>query len=239
MKRLHLIAVMFLCLLFSTAAQAQDFKITGESKVSVNRLVRLSAENVPEKSGLLWMVFPMDATIDIATTPESIFQFVAPPGKYVVVATCFTGGGDKKIVPHTSRVVVEIVGSLPEPPKPQPDPGPAPDPNPPVPPTPITKAWVVIIEETEDARNNRGQMMLDRDLVAYIQAKKWKSRIADKDVVDSLGKVPTDLAPYINRAKTKGIPYYCVVDQDGKIRSEGTVPDTASEFLSLLKKVGG
>lgn len=236
-----LLTVLFTVASVLCSAQNADaqIKITGTTQVPANKLVRLKAEGLPPLAGITWDVFPFDAQADIATTTEEILEFVAPPGTYIVQANTFTGGGEEKIVAKKTRITVTIGGVLPVPPGPTPIPvPPGPTPVPPGP-TPITKAWLVIVEETEDASNNRGALMTDKDLVSYLQTKKWKVRITDKDVVDANGKVPTDLAPYITRAKSKGLPYHCVVDQDGKIRSEGTVPDSADDFLAILKKVGG
>lgn len=102
------------------------------------------------------------------------------------------------------------------------------------------KFSMIVIEETTDAANNRGQFFADKDLQAYLAAKLvGKARIADKDVVDATGQPPKDLVPYLNRAKGKALPQVYLVAPDGTVLMEGDLPKTPAELLAALRKVGG
>ena len=228
MKRIACVLIAWLVLTGLASAQVS---ILGETKVEPNKLVRLKVDGADPKAGLVWRVYPPN--VDKATTGKGLLEFVAAPGAYRVELLAIT------LAPDGTTVIAEAVanvtiGSDPMP-DPKPDPGPGPKPNP----KPIAKAWVVIVEETAEAREGRGKMVTDKDLHGYITGKGWKLRMTDKDVVDANGKTPTDLAPYVARAKSKGLPFFCVVDQDGTIRTEGALPETAADLLDALKKVGG
>ena len=102
------------------------------------------------------------------------------------------------------------------------------------------KFSMVVIEETTDAANNRGQFFADKELQAYLAAKLTsKARIADKDVVDATGQPPKDLLPYLTRAKGKTLPQVYLIAPDGTVLMEGDLPKTPGELLAVLKKVGG
>lgn len=120
-------------------------------------------------------------------------------------------------------------------PRPPPEPDPKPEPKP-----YVGKFRMVVIEETEQAANNRGQFFADADLQAYLAAKlSGKARIADQNVVDPTGKPPRDLVPYLERAKGKPLPQVYLVGDDGTILYEGDLPKTPAELLATLRKVGG
>lgn len=140
-------------------------------------------------------------------------------------------GGDAKSV---IRRTLEVTGARP-PPEPIPDPKPDPKPAP-----YVGKFSMVVIEETEMAANNRGAFFADKELRDYLATKlNGKPRIADKDVVDSTGQPPKDLAPYLNHAKGKGLPQLYLIAPDGAVLYEGNLPKTPAELIALVKKVGG
>ena len=97
----------------------------------------------------------------------------------------------------------------------------------------------MVIEETAEATAARGVFLADADLVGFMKTKGWKHCIVDKDVKDKDGNPPKDLAPYLDRAKTKKLPQVYLVDQAGKVRHEGDLPTTPAELLALLKQIGG
>lgn len=130
----------------------------------------------------------------------------------------------------TDEGEINVVIGAPTPPKP---------PDPPGPVNPVVKGWVVIIEETVDLAESRGRLFANADLSAYLNAKKWSLRTADKDARDSEGNVPKDLKPFIDRATGKGYPQLYVVDQDGGVRHEGALPKEPADILAILKKIGG
>lgn len=139
-------------------------------------------------------------------------------------------GGDAKSVIRRTLDVQAGTG-----PRPPPDPQPKPEPKP-----YVGKFRMIVIEETEQAANNRGQFFADADLQAYLASKlSGKARIADQNVVDATGKPPRDLVPYLERAKGKPLPQVYLVGDDGTILYEGDLPKTPGELLATLRKVGG
>ena len=141
-----------------------------------------------------------------------------PPGKTIKIVSAPDG---------TVTITVDDVDPVePTPPPPRPLPTP-------------TRCWLVVVEETAEALANRGNYYADRNLRAYLSAKGWKQRLADKDVKDRDGKQPRDLAPYLAVAQNKVLPFFWLVDQDGTIRAEGPLPGTPTELLTVLRRVGG
>jgi len=117
-------------------------------------------------------------------------------------------------------------------------PGPEPPPNPDNEDKIKAKMWgYVLIEETKDALNNRGQIM--REVHTFCQENKIKWREADKDVVDKDGNPPKDLVTYLDKSKKKGVPVLFIVGMNGEPLYEGARPDNAAEFIKLLKTHGG
>ena len=141
------------------------------------------------------------------------------------------GGASKDVIRRTLDVDAGT-GPRPPPPDPIPDPKPTPKPY-------SGKFSMVVIEETADAANNRGQFFADRELQDYLAAKlTGKARIADKDAVDETGERPKDLVPYLEMAKGKMLPQVFLVAPDGTILMEGDLPKTPKELLATLRKVG-
>lgn len=136
---------LLLCLCGLVAAQEPAPKIVGELKVKPHTLVRLKAEGVCVNAFVTWDVWPFDAPVDIATTSDGVFEFVAPPGKYMVQMQAY--GTDEKGKPYISRarvtVVVGDVGPVPPGPKP---PEPGPQPKPPVPVDPLARDLAALYE---------------------------------------------------------------------------------------------
>lgn len=109
--------------------------ITGETRYKPHALVRLKAEGVDPRAGMIWQVFP-ESNIQQATTAEDLLEFAAPPGQYeisLLVVTQREGGGLKVTRAKTVVVIESCHPPEPAPPKPTP---PKPDPTPPAPPEP-------------------------------------------------------------------------------------------------------
>lgn len=119
-------------------------------------------------------------------------------------------------------------------PIPDPNPKPTPDPLP-----PIAKAWVVVVEETAEAANNRGKYFQSPDIHQFFKLKQWNYRVADKDVVGIGGLPPKDLKPWLDRAKEKSLPWMFVIDGQGVEYFSGPVPNTPEGLLAELKKIAG
>ena len=164
---------------------------------------------------------------------KSVFTVEAVQAGRVGILVVPVGGDAKSVIRRT----LEVTGARPPPIDPIPAPKPQPKPDP----TPyVGKFSMVVIEETEMAANNRGSFFADKELHAYLATRLvGKPRIADKDVVDSTGQPPKDLAPYLNHAKGKGLPQLYLIAPDGAVLYEGNLPKTPAELIATVKKVGG
>ncbi len=158
----------------------------------------------------------------------------APQGTAVVALQTLKVDWDaKKTVSKAYALKVNVGQATPPVP---PDPKP---PDPPLPPIPVAKAWVVVIEETQEAQATRRTYYADPALNAYVKSKGWKMRVADKDVKDPSGQPPKDLAPYLKMSQGKALPWLYVVSSDGIVRANQALPPTAAELTALLRKIGG
>lgn len=96
-----------LCL--STGAAAAPAKLTTEQvgKYKPYTLVRIKAEGVDPKAGIVWRVHP-SKDVSRATTPRGLLEFVAPPGQYTVDILIIKTGPDGAIDIEEQTVAVEI-----------------------------------------------------------------------------------------------------------------------------------
>lgn len=135
---------------------------------------------------------------------------------------------DKKQI---SSVLLDIQSALEEIAK-----GPAPTPVPVGP----KRLWLVVIEETSQAAENRGAFFASKALADKIKASGHKFRTADKDVKDENGRTPSDLVPYLNEASGKALPRLYLVDQaTGDVHYKDKLPSSPNELVEILTKIGG
>jgi hypothetical protein len=114
-----------------------------------------------------------------------------------------------------------------------------PTPDPIVPPVPVYKEplSLLLIEESADRDNvEEATAVLSEKVIQLIAKKNWYRHLLDKDVVDKDGKTPAVVKPYIERAVGKGLPWYIVVDTDGRIIVEGKI-ETEDGLLEVLGKL--
>jgi len=224
-----------LLLLLACSPLFAQLRVSGETKVPRDRIVRLTAENAAD-AALIWDVDREDS-VDIEEIGNRLL-FTGPPGTYKIKCRAFRIKEGKTSV-ESARVTVVIGAGTPDPFPPDPNPpNPKPDPVPPEPEKPA-KAWLVVIEETADAAKDRGRYFRDKGITDYLKSKGWKPRIFDKDVVDPTGKTPADLAPWLALVKSQKLPWFFIVDQTGLIRDKGELPSDPADLLARLKKIGG
>lgn len=105
----------------------------------------------------------------------------------------------------------------------------------------FTGKWrIVIIEETSQATQARGEFFNSNELWDFITSKCVKKpRIVDQNVTDGTGKVPSDLVDYLALAKGKDLPYLIVVGENGQGLYQGTIPRDIkpADFLAILKGI--
>lgn len=101
--------------------------VDSQIKAKPYSLVRIRAEGVDAKAGIVWRVNPA-RDVSRATTPRGLLEFVAPPGQYVVDILVIKVGTGGEIEIDEQSVTVEIESCCDKvPPAPLPKPG---DPKP-------------------------------------------------------------------------------------------------------------
>lgn len=237
MKRFACVLIAWLVLVTVTSAQVG---ILGETKVEPNKLVRLKADGVDPKAGVLWRVYP--PTVDKATTGKGLLEFVGAPGTYRVELLAISLAADGSTQIEEATVSVLIGGT---PPTPDPGPGPRPQPGPTPDPAPIPEPGfrVLMVYETgEVLPPGTSSVMFSKQVRDYLDAKcivgrdgvtkEW--RIWDKDV-DTSNETPTWQAAM--KRERKSVPW--IVISNGKTGFEGPLPSNVPDAMTLLKKFGG
>lgn len=134
------------------------------------------------------------------------------------------------------------IGNIPEPtpPGPTPDPEPGPEPAPDPEPEPIPDfeepLTLLLIEETGDRTTDEAAAVLSQDIINFIKSKEWDRYLLDQDIKDKDGKTPASVKPYIDRAVGKGLPWYIIVDKNGKVITEDTIT-TEEALLKVLREL--
>src|SRR5262245_5139183 len=118
-----------------------DVKIAGETDVPLYRAVRLEAVGDIKDAWVVWDV-SSEENVDIVVEEGGRFYFIAPEGPYNVKLRVLREVGGKKSQEVARKTVT--VGKRVPPPEPGPHPGPDP--------APVVKAWVVIVEQTSEAK---------------------------------------------------------------------------------------
>ncbi len=237
------------CLLFAGIALAGDPAIVGPDRAEPYKLVRLKADGLPEKAGVLWDVMPLGKA-DLATgSGKGSLEFVAPPGAYTVELLVITTGADGS--PSLNRIPKAVTIGVPPEPGPTP-PGPTPPGPTPTPPEPDVKPLipgdgfrVLVVYETGKVQSlpkEQSSVLFARSVRDYLDQKcvagrdgvtrEW--RIWDQDV-DTLNETASWQAAM--KRDRKSIPW--IVISTGKTGYEGPLPANVTDMLKLLKKYGG
>lgn len=174
--------------------------------------------------------------VQTSAGPATGVVLPAADGQSYLVLSLSVPGGNLAI-----PFVVAPYGTVPTPgPGPSPGPGPGPSPVP----VPGAKLYVLIVTETAQQTPEQAAVINSKAADEYLKAKSWPRRVADKDVKDEAGNVPTDLAAWIDKAKAWQAgggkwPYLNIADGSGAVVYEGALPSTEAEYVALLKKFGG
>lgn len=122
-------------------------------------------------------------------------------------------------------------------PGPDPDPDPEPEPGP----GPVETMFGVLVEETDDRDTLPPEVVkaiMSEKVRNYMDENGHQFRVVDKDIKDPDGKIPADIASFLQRAKGKDLPWLILADQDGSILYEGPVTGE-DELIDTLKNYGG
>jgi hypothetical protein len=92
----------------------------------------------------------------------------------------------------------------------------------------LVNAWFLVIEES--AERPAYLSAIDADMPLRDEIKKLGARYLrlDKDSVDA--------EPYRDRAMSHGLPAYLLINGDGTVVSEGTLPETRDEVLAIVRQ---
>lgn len=101
-------AAVALALLASAAALADPPKIGGKVKYEPHELIRLKAENVPDKAAMIWKISPSKGTWK-ATTPKGVLEFACVPGTFEVTLLVISQTADGLSVDEAS-IIIEAEG---------------------------------------------------------------------------------------------------------------------------------
>lgn len=230
-----------------------DLKISGELKVDRDKLVKLTAEGMPDGSGLIWdfdedrldaeelpvVKYDKDGKVTSAQ-PSGRLIFVGPPGTYKIKLRSINGNRVE-----TARATVVIGdGKPPVPPVP---PGPTPPPFPPVPPpddAPIKAPGfrVLIVYETAQLSKLPAKQLLiieSQTVRSYLKKKcvtdkdnpQGAYRMWDPDV--ALDGVPKDWSDALKRPR-KSLPWLIV--SNGVTGWEGPLPADTDAAMAIFQK---
>lgn len=114
-----------------------------------------------------------------------------------------------------------------------------PDPIPPPPPEP-TDLIIAIIEDPERTSQAQRDVLADQGWRNLAGPPHQFLGILPVDLIDKrTGKPPPHLAPYLNRAKGKPLPWVIFTDANRNILFEAQLLMTASELERLIRTHGG
>ena len=92
----------------------------------------------------------------------------------------------------------------------------------------LRDAWFVVIEESGERPANLSTIDADRPLRDELKSLKITYLRLDKDLDDA--------APYRDRAMSHGLPAYLLINGDGKVISEGVLPDDRDGVLKIARQ---
>lgn len=201
-------------------------QIVGPERVECGDLAvfRLPAD----VSQFAWTAFPEEfetrfVDVVLATGERALVFAARRPGRItLVVALCQDG------VPTLLTHQFENVLSEPEP-KPGPVNGNKPDFVP-----PFVLLWV---EESSQRTPEQAAAQNDKTIREALAKEGWKLLVVDKDAKDASGRVPENLAPWLEIANRKGLPRLFVISRSGAYR-DYSAPRNVSEFRQILRELG-
>ncbi|KKK58925.1 hypothetical protein LCGC14_3039520 [marine sediment metagenome] len=181
-----------------------------------------------------WLLGAVPTTSDVPTPElEKSFSMILSDGTKSTAVFLPAENGNLYLVYATQRgnlgfwTLTKGTGPIP------------PDPDPPPPPEP-TRLTIVVIENPERSTQ------IERDILADDQ---WRGLAMEKhnflgilpvDLVDKrTGKPPTLLAPFLNLAKGKELPWMILGDDAGKVIWNGHLPESKEAVTNLIKQYGG
>lgn len=180
--------------------------------------------------------------VELPNRNPAKFKFIVwakEAGTYEVVL--MINGATADLPPEETarvKIVVTQPGPKPSPPVPVP-PGPTPVPVPPtpVPPAPVAaqRLYLMVVEETAQASQNRAAYLTDKALTARIKERGHVARLIDQNTTP----VTADIKPYLDKAKGQKLPRLFIVKLTGGVLWEGDLPATPADFIALIAKFGG
>ena len=229
---LGLFLLLSCCSCHSYGQESRQLTIQGKTELIVTELPFsvLAPPDNPQKTLFFWTVPPGAEVVDNGAELK-VIRFAGNHLFQCRVVTWTPDGFQQET--YQLRIRFQSPEPIPPPPPPVP-------PEPPEPPTPEVKTlWLVVVEETADAKEDRAAWLTYAPLVDYFKAKKHRFRVIDKDVKGPDGQPPRELQPYIAAAQVGPLPFLFLVNESGDVLYRGGLPSTPADLLSLVKKVGG
>lgn len=205
-------------LLFASAVNAQ--KIEGPSEVAAGKPAWFGLVTPTGASGAF---FP---TTYLWTNPEhvrdgSALFWALSPGEYLITGVVIDWEA-RRVRPLSKTVVVKG--------DPQPDPQPDPEPGP----APARELWAVVVEESSQRTPAQARVILSARVRGSFKAGRFK--VADRDVLDRGGQMPSDMVFYIGHAAGKPLPRLYLVDEKEHCWFQGDMPETVDAMVALVSK---
>lgn len=127
--KLGAVVSLLLVVLSTVACPTRPCLRTNTVVAEEGKLVRVTLDGAPADCDVNWLLIPWPDTVEQATTPAHVFEFIAPAGTYQVVCSVLARDGDRpRLVVLTVTIVVKRA-------KPAPPEQPAPQPPQPAPPS--------------------------------------------------------------------------------------------------------
>ena len=181
-----------------------------------------------------WLLGAVPTTSDVPTPElEKSFSMILSDGTKSTAVFLPAENGNLYLVYATQRgnlgfwTLTKGTGPIP------------PDPDPPPPPKP-TRLTIVVVEDPERSTQ------VERDILAD---DRWRGLAMEKhnflgiipiDLVDNrTGKPPALLAPFLDLAKGKALPWTILADAKGNVVWQGHLPNSPDDFANLIKEKGG
>ena len=178
--------------------------------------------------------------------PRTMTQFALPLADNTTATAAFlpTTGGSTYLVygTPTGRLGFFLLTAPtdPTPPNPWPPIPPTP-PVPPAPPVPIPqKLTIAIVEDPATTTQQQRSILADPAWRRHAADKHHFRGIIPTDLIEKgTNKPPASLAPFLDAAKGRMLPWILLVAPDGTILFQGPLPPTTAELTATIRRYGG
>lgn len=252
-RRRTIIACVAICILsLANTLWGADpgFKLVGPKEADLGRPFEVSVEGFQlplstfqqQPPQITWLVLGGEAQVkqrvELVVSMES--------GKPIWSASPYVSVTPSKAAKVYVVLTVDLAGKFAQQaslevtcgPFPDPGPDPKPDPNPKPDPTPPGPRWVMMVEESSQRTPGLAAVISSESLRQYVSSKGHHWRVWDKDLAKDQ-TAPAEIAPWLNRAAGKQLPWLMISDDAGRVLWEGPCPADPISVQQLIVKHGG